>query len=69
MSQNKYKSIQDLVDNYIASGLSAKEYVEARVDAGDLAPELLLSVRVGNLRRQACRGLQGALKGESKAEG
>ena len=39
------------------------------MDAGDLAPELLLSVRVGNLRRQACRGLQGALKGESKAEG
>jgi|GEM_PF-4831571 len=37
MSQNKYKSIQDLVDNYIASGLSAKEYVEARVDAGDLS--------------------------------
>ena len=37
MSQNKYKSIQDLVDNYIASGLSAREYVEARVDAGDLS--------------------------------
>ncbi len=37
MSQNKYKNIQDLVDNYIASGLSAREYVEARVDAGDLS--------------------------------
>ncbi len=37
MSQNKYKSIQDLVDNYIDSGLSAREYVEARVDAGDLS--------------------------------
>ncbi len=37
MSQNKYKSIQDLVDNYISSGLSAREYVEARVDAGDLS--------------------------------
>ncbi|WP_257286478.1 hypothetical protein [Endozoicomonas sp. SESOKO1] len=37
MSQNKYKSIQDLVDNYMASGLSAREYVEARVDAGDLS--------------------------------
>ena len=37
MSQNKYKSIQDLVDNYIASGLSAREYVKARVDAGDLS--------------------------------
>lgn len=37
MSQNKYKSIQDLVDNYINSGLSAREYVEARVDAGDLS--------------------------------
>ncbi len=37
MSQNKYKSIQDLVDNYIASGLSAREYVEARVDSGDLS--------------------------------
>ncbi|CAE7415060.1 unnamed protein product [Symbiodinium sp. KB8] len=27
--------------------------MQVRVDAGDLAPELLLSVRVGNLRRQA----------------
>ena len=26
---------------------------EVSVDAGDLPPELLLSVRVGNLRRQA----------------
>ena len=37
MSQNKYKNMQDLVDNYMASGLSAKEYVEAHVDAGDLS--------------------------------
>ena len=43
------------------------------MDAGGLAPELLLSVRVGNLRRQASPagdwGLQGAfLKGESKSK-
>ena len=37
MSQDKHKSIQDLVDSYIASGLTAKEYVEERVDAGDLS--------------------------------
>ena len=37
MSHNKQKSMQDLVDNYIASGLSAREYVEARVDAGDIS--------------------------------
>ena len=36
MSDNKHKSMQDLVDNYMASGLSAREYVEARVDAGDI---------------------------------
>lgn len=36
MNHNKYKSMQDLVDNYMASGLSAREYVEARVDAGDI---------------------------------
>ena len=37
MSQNKYKSMQDLVDSYIESGLTAREYVEARVDAGDIS--------------------------------
>ncbi|MGB1272514.1 MAG: hypothetical protein ACPG5T_10600 [Endozoicomonas sp.] len=37
MSQDKYKSMQDLVDSYIASGMSVREYVEARVDAGDLS--------------------------------
>lgn len=37
MSHNKQKSMQDLVDNYIASGLSAREYVEERVDAGDIS--------------------------------
>ncbi|MGB0361262.1 MAG: hypothetical protein ACPGEF_07640 [Endozoicomonas sp.] len=37
MSQEKHKSIQDLVDCYIASGLTAREYVEERVDAGDLS--------------------------------
>lgn len=37
MSNNKHnKSMQDLVDNYMASGLSAREYVEERVDAGDI---------------------------------
>ena len=36
MSDNKHKSMQDLVDSYMASGLSAREYVEARVDAGDI---------------------------------
>ena len=36
MSNNKQKSMQDLVDNYMASGLSAREYVEARVGAGDI---------------------------------
>ncbi len=36
MSHNKYKQLQDLVDNYLDSGLSAREYVEACVDAGDI---------------------------------
>ncbi|WP_330924320.1 hypothetical protein [Candidatus Sororendozoicomonas aggregata] len=37
MSHNKYKSLQDLVDNYIESGLSAREYVECCVDSGDIS--------------------------------
>ncbi|MGI9273972.1 MAG: hypothetical protein ACR2PT_03820 [Endozoicomonas sp.] len=37
MSHNKYKSLQDLVDSYLDSGLSAREYVEACVDAGDIS--------------------------------
>ena len=37
MSKNKYKSMQDLVNNYIESGQTAREYVEARVDAGDIS--------------------------------
>lgn len=39
MSHNKYKSndLQDLVDNYMESGMSAKEYVEACVDAGEIS--------------------------------
>ena len=37
MSHNKYKELQDLVDNYLDSGLSAREYVEACVDAGDIS--------------------------------
>lgn len=37
MNQNKYKNLQDLVDSYIDSGLSAREYVEACVDAGDIS--------------------------------
>ncbi len=37
MSHNKYKSLQDLVDSYIESGLSAREYVECCVDAGDIS--------------------------------
>lgn len=37
MSENGQKNMQDLVENYIASGLSAREYVEARVDAGDIS--------------------------------
>ena len=37
MSENKYKNIQDLVDSYIASGMSVREYVEACVDVGDIS--------------------------------
>ncbi|WP_263080485.1 hypothetical protein [Endozoicomonas sp. Mp262] len=37
MSHNKYKSLQDLVDSYIESGLSAREYVECCVDSGDIS--------------------------------
>ncbi|WP_062261535.1 hypothetical protein [Endozoicomonas arenosclerae] len=37
MNHNKYKELQDLVDNYLDSGLSAREYVEACVDAGDIS--------------------------------
>ncbi|MDP0561526.1 MAG: hypothetical protein QS721_04010 [Candidatus Endonucleobacter sp. (ex Gigantidas childressi)] len=37
MSHNKYKNLQDLVDSYIQSGLSAREYVECCVDAGDIS--------------------------------
>ncbi|PJE78579.1 hypothetical protein CI610_02473 [invertebrate metagenome] len=37
MSQNKHKTLQDLVDSYLASGLSARQYVEACVDAGDIS--------------------------------
>ena len=37
MSHNKYKELQDLVDNYLDSGLSAREYVEACVDTGDIS--------------------------------
>ena len=37
MSHNKYKQLQDLVDSYLDSGLSAREYVEACVDAGDIS--------------------------------
>ncbi|MDD7805634.1 MAG: hypothetical protein PUP46_08775 [Endozoicomonas sp. (ex Botrylloides leachii)] len=36
-NQNKYKSLQELVDSYIASGLSAREYVECCVDSGDIS--------------------------------
>ena len=37
MSKYNYKSMQDLVDNYTESGQTAREYVEARVDAGDIS--------------------------------
>lgn len=39
MSHNKYKNdnLQDLVENYMESGLSAKEYVEACVDSGEIS--------------------------------
>ena len=39
MSHNKYKNddLQDLVDNYIDSGMSAREYVEACVDSGEIS--------------------------------
>lgn len=36
MSHNKYKNLQDLVDSYINSGLSAREYVECCVGSGDI---------------------------------
>ncbi|UYM17336.1 hypothetical protein [Endozoicomonas euniceicola] len=39
MSHNKYKNddLQSLVDNYMDSGLSAREYVEACVDSGEIS--------------------------------
>ena len=37
MSKNKYTSMQDLVDSYIESGQTAREYVESRVGAGDIS--------------------------------
>lgn len=37
MSHYKHKSVQELIDNFVESGLSAREYVEACVEAGDLS--------------------------------
>ena len=39
MSHNKYKndSLKNLVENYMDSGMTAREYVEACVDAGEIS--------------------------------
>ena len=37
MSHYKHKSVQELIDNFVDSGLSAREYVEACVETGDLS--------------------------------
>lgn len=44
MSNNQQKSIQQLLDDYLESGLSAREFVEQHVDHGDLSPAQALKL-------------------------